>query len=658
MSKPVRHNFVIGLIDFFLLNVALFSMQFIKRGNLELSAIYIELFVVFYLTWIGVSLFMRKFRKIIGKTFFDSLVLIIKSNMAIVFIVSFSIVLWAQLTVVSRMQTFGACGAFFLLELLAFLSFYILSGNKFIDKQRSGIKDKTASATTYHPLLFIDIVLLITIFITINYIKRGSFSLPPRYDQMILILYGLLFVVSFIVKKYDKDNFNSTYTTAIAPCIKATIIMGAALSVIVFAFRLFYYSRLHLYSAIVILFGCEILVYYVYYAYRKHGKLERDIETADEIQAALDLSDQDRHLPEEISILPVKEPVEIKLKHALEFFSQTLFDFIKKNIDLSKIDRSHTAIMSTDETEDIQNLDENRHCLFINLHKTNDVRWFNRYFLHVYSKMKPRGYFIGKAHTIGTHKKHYMAKYPKYIASLFYYINFIWTRVCPKLPYIQKLYFTITRGRNRIVSKAEFFGRLYFCGFRVVDELEIENRLFFIAQKVKKPSLNKNPSYGPIVRLKRTGFKGKIITVYKFRTMYPYSEFLQEYIYQKNDLERGGKFRDDFRITDWGRFMRATWLDELPMLYNWLKGDLKLFGVRPLSKQYLALYSKELRELRKKVMPGLVPPFYADLPETLPEIIESELRYIKSYLESPLKTQARYTWRSYKNIIVNGARSH
>ena len=160
------------------------------------------------------------------------------------------------------------------------------------------------------------------------------------------------------------------------------------------------------------------------------------------------------------------------------------------------------------------------------------------------------------------------------------------------------------------------------------------------------------------MRLKRTGFNGKIITVYKFRTMYPYSEFLQEYIYQKNDLERGGKFRDDFRITDWGRFMRATWLDELPGLYNWLKGDLKLFGVRPLSKQYLALYTKELRELRKKVVPGLVPPFYADLPETLPEIIESELRYIKSYLEAPLKTQARYTWKSYKNIIVNGARSH
>jgi len=209
-----------------------------------------------------------------------------------------------------------------------------------------------------------------------------------------------------------------------------------------------------------------------------------------------------------------------------------------------------------------------------------------------------------------------------------------------------------------MVSKAEIFGRLYFCGFKIVDELEIENRLFFIAQKVKQPSMNTNPTYGPLVQLKRIGFNGNIINVYKFRTMYPYSEFLQEYIYEKNHLDKGGKFRDDFRITEWGKVMRATWMDELPMIYNWLKGDIKLFGVRPLSRQYFSLYTKELQELRKKVVPGLIPPFYADLPETLAEIMESELRYIQSYLKAPIKTQAIYTWRSYKNIILNGSRSN
>jgi hypothetical protein len=208
-----------------------------------------------------------------------------------------------------------------------------------------------------------------------------------------------------------------------------------------------------------------------------------------------------------------------------------------------------------------------------------------------------------------------------------------------------------------MVSKAEIFGRLYFCGFKVVDDMEIENRLFFIAQKVKMPSYQTNPTYGPLVQLKRIGLNNRLINVYKFRTMYPYSEFLQEYIYQQNDLNTGGKFNHDFRITDWGKFMRATWLDELPMIYNWLKGDLKLFGVRPLSYQYLSLYTDELRKLRTTVLPGLIPPFYADMPKTLPEIIESERRYIKSYLKAPVTTQLKYLWHSSINIIFRGARS-
>ncbi len=656
MSKNTRHHLLIGLIDFLLLNVALFGVQWIKRGSLELSGLYIHLLAVFYLVWMGVSFFMRKFKQIFGRTFCDCLVLIVKSNIVMVYLVSFSVVLWAHLSRASRMQTFGVCGAFFVLELMGLLLCYIVFKSKFAENRALDQK-KTAPASMYRPLIWIDALLLMTVFLAINYVKRGSFALPDRYDEIILVLYALLFASSFVVKKYDKKNFDSTYLQAVTPCIKATLIMGGSLAMMVFAFRMFYYSRLHLFSTFGILFGCEVAVYYVYYAYRKRGKFEKDIETADEMQAALDLTDQDKYLSEEKRILPVEDPVEVKLRHALEFFSQTLFDFIKKNIDLEKIDRCNTAIMSTDEISDIQKIEENRHCLFVNLHKINDVRWFNRYFLQVYGKMKPKGYFIGKAHTIGTHKQHYMSRYPKYIAFLFYSINFIWCRVFPKLPYIQKIYFTITRGRNRMVSKAEIFGRLYFSGFKIIDELEFENRLYFIAQKVKTPSLNKNPSYGPIVRLKRTGFNGSRITVYKFRTMYPYSEFLQEYIYEKNHLDRGGKFKNDFRLTEWGRFMRATWLDELPMIYNWLKGDLKLFGVRPLSKQYLSLYTRELQELRKQVVPGLIPPFYADLPETLEEIMESELRYIRAYLKEPVKTQVKYTWKSSKNILFNGARS-
>ena len=104
--------------------------------------------------------------------------------------------------------------------------------------------------------------------------------------------------------------------------------------------------------------------------------------------------------------------------------------------------------------------------------------------------------------------------------------------------------------------------------------------------------------------------------------------------------------------------MRKRWLDELPMIYNWIKGELQLVGVRPLTVHYLSLYTKDVREMRKKVKPGLIPPFYADLPETFSEICESERRYLQAFLEEPIKTQWVYFWKTFYNIIIKGARSN
>jgi hypothetical protein len=414
---------------------------------------------------------------------------------------------------------------------------------------------------------------------------------------------------------------------------------------------------LQLFNAPIVLLGLEIGLYYFFWLYRRQNRIGKDIETTEEINSALKVQDANFELPEPCYDRETTEPVETRLKHALEFFDPKLYAFIADTINLKAIDRCATMLAKTEDVSKINALANNHYQLFVNLNKTNDFRWFNRYFLQVYRKLQNQGYFIGNAHTIATQKKYYHEKYPKLISRFFYSINFIWCRVFPKLPILKKLYFSITRGRNRMVSKPEILGRLYFCGFKVAGDMEIDNRLYFIAQKVRMPTFQTSPTYGPLVKLKRTGFNGDLITVYKFRTMFPYSEFLQEYIYEKNRLDKGGKFKDDFRVTEWGKFMRAAWLDELPMIYNWLKGDMKLFGVRPISFQYLSLYTDELRQLRKKVLPGLVPPFYADMPSTLQEIIESEKNYIKSYLKAPMQTQFKYFWRSSVNILIKGARS-
>jgi lipopolysaccharide/colanic/teichoic acid biosynthesis glycosyltransferase len=84
---------------------------------------------------------------------------------------------------------------------------------------------------------------------------------------------------------------------------------------------------------------------------------------------------------------------------------------------------------------------------------------------------------------------------------------------------------------------------------------------------------------------------------------------------------------------------------------------MKLVGVRPLSEHYFSLYTKELQTLRTKHKPGLIPPFYVDMPVTLEEIMASEMRYLKAYEKRPLYTDFYYLYKSINNILLKGKRS-
>ena len=228
----------------------------------------------------------------------------------------------------------------------------------------------------------------------------------------------------------------------------------------------------------------------------------------------------------------------------------------------------------------------------------------------------------------------------------------------PKLIITQKLYFFLTRGLNRVLSRAETLGRLYSCGFEIIEEAFIGNYLFFVARKIMEPAYDLSPTYGPYVKLRRIGKHGRIIKVYKFRTMHPFSEYLQPYLYKNHNLAEGGKFKNDFRVTTLGRLLRKCWLDELPMLINLMKGDVKIVGVRPLSRHYFFLYTKKLQEKRIKHKPGLVPPFYADMPNTIDEIVASELRYLEAYEKHPIRTDIKYFFKAFHNICIKKARSN
>ena len=259
--------------------------------------------------------------------------------------------------------------------------------------------------------------------------------------------------------------------------------------------------------------------------------------------------------------------------------------------------------------------------------------------------------------TSGIRREKIMRQTPPVINHILYVLDYCWHRIFPKMSLTRGLYYRVTHGTKRALTRVEVLGRLYRAGFDVVHEEITQGEFYVIAIKVKDPIRDDTPSNGLLIRLKRKGKNGETIGVYKFRTMHAYSEYLQPYIYKQEGLCAGGKIADDYRVSTLGKFLRKTWLDELPMLLNWLKGDLKLVGVRPLSNHYFSLYSRELQELRIRTKPGLLPPFYADMPETLQEIQESERRYLEAYFQNPFLTDWRYFWKAVGNIVVKGKRS-
>ena len=106
---------------------------------------------------------------------------------------------------------------------------------------------------------------------------------------------------------------------------------------------------------------------------------------------------------------------------------------------------------------------------------------------------------------------------------------------------------------------------------------------YFVKKKLGSPVLFKQP---------RPGRNEKIFNLYKFRTMTDERD------------ENGNLLPDDVRLTDFGKKLRATSLDELPELINILKGDMAVVGPRPLLVEYLPLYNEQQKH-RHDVRPGL-----------------------------------------------------
>jgi lipopolysaccharide/colanic/teichoic acid biosynthesis glycosyltransferase len=348
-----------------------------------------------------------------------------------------------------------------------------------------------------------------------------------------------------------------------------------------------------------------------------------------------------------------------KLKNlSLKRFPE-IFEFLDESIDLKSIDNSYSAILKSDDISNIDFLPDDSLQLLLNLQKINHLHSINEYLAEVNRKLMKEGIFVGNFNTAYLRHQRFLKNYPYYFAQLFYFIDFLWNRVFAKIILLKKIYKGFTGRTYAALTLSEGLGRLYFCGFEVLHLKIIKDTMFFISKKTKEPSHNGTPSTGLLFNMKRIGKDGKMIDVYKFRTMYPYSEYLQEYLIEKfgYDTAGNGKVMNDFRVTKLGKIMRKYWIDELPQLINVLKGEMKIIGIRPLSQVRYNEFPEDLKNERIKYKPGCIPPYVSLRMTDENDNIEAERIYIKDKSQHPFLIDIKYFYLAIYNILIKKLRS-
>jgi len=503
-------------------------------------------------------------------------------------------------------------------------------------------------------VILIDILIVIFSFLIFAWYKPATIhTVIPRHINPFIIFIIIWVTVSYIMGKYNLLSFKKAFHMIITLSIINFIIISIV-SILLFALKLTVYSRIIVFGTSFLSYLIEMVTFNVIYSLlQKLNPNEKKIEQDKQIvveQSPLNIISQELKQTQISSLDRAKSNRSYLITREA---GKNVFDYFSEYVN---VDDTSVSLISTTTPFNVENLQSSLRTI-INLKKVNDMRYINKFFEAVNQKLLDAGMFMGCVETSSQRYVRLGRKFPAFIRQVVIMTDFTINRILPRLSSFKNIYFNITSGEKRTISKAEVLGRLVSCGFEIIEFTEINNLTYFVVMKTKAPEYNPTPSYGPLYKMPRIGKGGEIINVYKFRTMHPFSEYLQDYVLRLNGYSVIGKPADDFRLTKWGKFMRKYWLDEFPQLINVLRGEMKLVGIRPLSKRAFQEYPDDVKEMRIKHKPGCIPPYVSLLKQGMLASIEAERQYLLEKCKNPLTTDIKYFKLAVYNIITNKIRS-
>jgi lipopolysaccharide/colanic/teichoic acid biosynthesis glycosyltransferase len=192
-------------------------------------------------------------------------------------------------------------------------------------------------------------------------------------------------------------------------------------------------------------------------------------------------------------------------------------------------------------------------------------------------------------------------------------------------------------------SKEENYTEHIMVDETIIIQEETNNNLDTKKQSITNKILN---IISDSIYIKRAiGQNGREINVYKFRTMIKNADKQLSQVLTTTNLDHQGKLINDSRITKLGKILRKYHLDELPQLYNILKGDMKLVGIRPMEKEFWdKIYPEPIYNEAIKHKPGLWGVNYAASKKRSSNNTHLALvkLYQREYKKSPIITDTKF----------------
>ena len=181
-----------------------------------------------------------------------------------------------------------------------------------------------------------------------------------------------------------------------------------------------------------------------------------------------------------------------------KWMSKRAFNWLCQQIDLHS---SNTYVFASTTIFNLESLTPYKYDTIVNVRSLNNIRGINKMFSMANEKLPDNGLYVGVFKDKHVKKQQILQKYPAGINWIFYTFYYFVKRVIPKLFLTKRLYYDITRGKRRVLSKTEVFGRLYFCGFEIVSEKKIDHYTYFVARRRQEPPMYKNVDTDPLYRL-------------------------------------------------------------------------------------------------------------------------------------------------------------